>query len=66
MDNQKITGNERELLLGQMRLLAEKSKNCSASELVDMTGCMTDICAFLYGERREPGIAGFRHQEDGS
>lgn len=64
MDNQRI--DERELLHGQMRLLAEKSKNCSAGELADMTRAMLDICAFLHDKHGGPGVAGFRQQENES
>mgnify|MGYP006922142113 CR=1 FL=1 len=66
MNNQRMSEDERKLLHGQMCLLAEKSKNCSADELADMTRSMLDICAFLYGGHREPRVAGFRQQENES
>lgn len=66
MNNQRMSEDERKLLHGQMCQLAEKSKNCSADELADMTRSMLDICAFLHGEHREPRVAEFRRQENES
>lgn len=46
-ERKNIVGEEIELLHQQFGLLAERSKNCSAEELVEISNCMIGIHAIL-------------------